>query len=271
MRLKSKVAVAVAVAALLVAVSAVAAFAAAPQESVALKVGDEMGLGYRGAYGDEITLAPACTSKIELPGDKFHFQVYVNDVDASGTPVGQVWKDFGEFEDIQLEDTNTVQPFGFRLGIDDWVILGDGSTIHPTFPYQIRCEYKPNMAGLDASGTPKAGSSTSPASFSETETVSLVKNTYTKVTIKAGAIRHAGTTFDLQVSPNCGVGTVVVTVKKVGSPTLRYKLTTDEDGHVAKKLKLGTKHGTYKVYAKFLGNQFGVASATALKTVHANR
>ncbi len=182
MRLKSKFAIAIAIAALLVAVSAVAAFAAASQESVALQVGDEMGAGFSGAYGDEVVLQPACMSKIELPGDKFHFQVYINDVDASGTPVGQVWKDFGEFEDVQIEDTNTVAPFGFRLGVDDWVILGDGSAVHPTFPYQIRCEYKPNVAGLDASGTPKAGSSTSPPSYSETETVNLLKNMYTKTT-----------------------------------------------------------------------------------------
>jgi len=271
MRLKSKVAVAIAVAALLVAVSAVAAFAAASQESVALKVGDEMGTGYSGAYGAEIVLQPICSSKIELPGDKFHFQVYINDVDASGTPVGQVWKDFGEFEDIQLEDTSTVAPFSYRLGIDDWVILGDGSTVHPAFPYQIRCEYKPNVAGLDASGTPKAGASTSPASFSETETVTLIKNLRTKVTIGAGTVRRAGTKLSFRVSPVSGVGTVRVTVKKAGSKTLTYDLKTSENGYVSKTLKLGTKNGTYKVNAKFLGNTFGAASATAVKTLTANR
>lgn len=271
MRLKSKFAIAIAIAALLVAVSAVAAFAAASQESVALQVGDEMGAGFSGAYGDEVVLQPACMSKIELPGDKFHFQVYINDVDASGTPVGQVWKDFGEFEDVQIEDTNTVAPFGFRLGVDDWVILGDGSAVHPTFPYQIRCEYKPNVAGLDASGTPKAGSSTSPPSYSETETVNLLKNMYTKTSIRAGAVRRAGTTLSFRVSPNSGVGTIRVLVKKTGSKTLTYNLKTSENGYVSRKLKLGNKLGTYKVYAKFLGSTFGAASPTAVKTLHANR
>jgi opacity protein-like surface antigen len=271
MRLKSKVAVAIAIAALLVAVSAVAAFAAASQESVALQGGDDMGSGFSSAYGGVVVLQPTCISKIELPGDKFHFQVYVNDVDASGTPIGQVWKDFGDFEDIQLEDTNTVPPFGFRVGMDDWVILGDGSTVHPAFPYQIRCEYKPNVAGLDASGTPKAGASTSPSSFSETETVTLIKNMSTKVHMSTGAIRRAGTTFNFQVSPNCGVGTIKVTIKKTGATTRTYSVMTDEDGHASQKLKLGTKNGAYKVYAKFLGNQFGMSSPTAVKTVRAVR
>ena len=260
MRLKSKVAVAIAITVLLVAVSVVSAFAAATQESVALQVGADMGTGYVGSYGAEILLAPAVMSKIELPGDKFHFQALVQDVDASGTPLpGMAWKDFQDFEDIQLEDTNTVQPFGYRIGMDDHVILGDGSSVLPVFPYQIRCEYKP------------AGSSTSPASYSETETVTLIKNLSTKVSITAGTVRRAGTTFTLQVSPNCGVGTINVTVKKTGSKTLTYKLTTDEDGRVSAKLKLGTTNGTYSVSAKFLGNMFGVSSPTAVKQVHATR
>ncbi len=271
MRLKSKVAVAIAVAALLVAVSAVAAFAAASQESVALKVGDEWGTGFTTAYGGEVVLQPACISKIELPGDKFHFQVYINDVDASGTPVGMVWKDFGEFEDIQLEDTNTVGAFAFRPGIDDWVILGDGSSVHPPSPYQIRCEYRPNVAGLDASGTPKGGASTDPKSYSETETVTLIKNAHTKVSMSAGAIRRAGTTFNFSVSPNCGVGKIAVTIKKAGSAKRTYSLTTNEDGRVTKKLKLGTANGAYKVYAKFVGNKYGVSSSTVSKTVRAVR
>jgi hypothetical protein len=259
MRLKSKVAVAIAIAALVVAVSAVSALAAATQQTVALQVGDEMGSGYRASYGQEITLAPALLSNIELPGDKIHFQVLVKDVDASGTPVpGLVWKDFQDFEDIQLEDTNTVQPFAYRLGMDDKVILTDGSSVLPQLPYQIRCEYKP------------AGSSTAPASYSETETVSLVKNNSTKVGIKNGAVKHAGTALSFQVSPSCGVGTINVTVKKAHSKTLTYKLTTNEDGYVAKTLKLGNVHGTYKVYAKFAGNMWGVASPTATKSVHAN-
>jgi len=90
MRLNSKVAVIVAGAVLVLAASVATAYAAvaAPQQSVALQVGGEMGTGYTGSYGDEVDLQPASMTSIELPGDKFHFQVYVPNVDASGTPVG---------------------------------------------------------------------------------------------------------------------------------------------------------------------------------------
>jgi hypothetical protein len=262
MRLNSKVAVFVVAATLVLATSVATAFAAAAQQSVALQVGSEQGSGYTGTYGTEIELAPASMSSIELPGDKFHFQAYVMDVETSGTgiPTGMVWKDFRDFEDIQLEDTNTVQPFAFQIGADDAVILSDGSAITPVFPYLIRAEYKP------------LGSSSAPASFSETETVNLLKNTSTKVAIAPSkTVRRAGTTFTFTVSPNCGVGTVKVTVTKAHSKTLTYNLTTDENGSVTAKLKLGTSNGTYKVSAKFLGNIYGVSSATASKNIRATR
>jgi hypothetical protein len=251
---------------LVLASAAAMAYAAvaAPQQIVALQVGDEMGNGFTGAYGDEITLQPASMTSIERPGEKFHFQAYVSDVTSQGVPVGMQWIDFRDFEDIQLEDTNTVQPFGYELGKDDAVILGDGSVVYPTPPYQIRAEYK----ALDSSGT---ANSTAPKSFSETVTVSIDKNTYTKVSISAGAIRHAGTYFTFKVSPNSGPGTIRVTIKKSGAKNKVYNVATDEDGVASVKLKLGTKNGAYKVYAKFLGNAYGAASGTALKTVRASR
>lgn len=258
MRLNSKVALVVAAAGLVLAASVATAYAAAPQQSVALQVGTEMGTGFMGYYGDEIDLQPASMSSVELPGDKIHFQVYCSNVTSMGVSVGMQWTDFKDFEDIQLEDTNTVQPFGYDLGIDDGVILGDGTVVYPTPPYQIRCEYK------------VAGSSTSPASYSETETVSALRYSSTKVTFsKSGTVRHNGTYFNFQVSPNCGPGTVRVTVKKSGASNKTYDVTTDENGHASAKLKLGTKNGTYKVYAKFLGNVYGVASKTASKSFKA--
>jgi hypothetical protein len=272
MRVRSKAAIAIAVAVLLVIVSAAAAFAAAAQQQVALQVGSEMGSGYSGSYGDEIVLAPASMTSIELPGDKFHFQVLVNDVDASGTPLGRVWKDFQDFEDIQLEDTNTVQPFVYQIGKDDKVILTSGASILPKFPYQIRCEYKPNLAGYDASGTPKAGSSTAPPSYSETETVTLVRNSSTAVVIHtSGAVRHAGTTLGFQVAPDCGVGKVQVVIKLGSKTTLTKTLTTSEDGYVSAKLKLGNSTGKYRVSAKFLGNMFGAVSPWSSLNVKAAR
>jgi hypothetical protein len=259
MRLNSKVAVLVAGAVLVLAASVATAYALNTQ-SVALQVGGEQGTGFSGSYGDEIVLQPASMTSIELPGDKFHFQAYVSNVTSMGVSVGMQWTDFRDFEDIQLEDTNTVLPFAYNLGVDDAVILGDGTVVYPTPPYLIRAEYKP------------AGSSTTPtASFSETETVSVEKNNSTKVTIsKSGVVRHNGTWFNFQVSPNCGPGTIVVTVKKSGAKNRTYNVFTNEDGVATAKLKLGTKNGTYKVYAKFLGNVYGVASATAVKTFRAS-
>jgi hypothetical protein len=234
--------------------------AAAAQQQVALLVGSDMGTGFTGTYGSEVVLAPAVMDKIELPNDKFHFQAYVMDVETSGTgiPTGMVWKDFRDFEDIQLEDTNTVQPFAFQIGVDDAVILSDGSVVTPAFPYLIRCEYKP------------AGASTAPSSFSETETVSLIKNTSVKVAFSTtGSIKHAGTKFNFHVSPDCGVGIVKVTITKPGTKTLTYNVATDDNGVASTTLKLGAKNGTYKVSAKFLGNQYGSASKTVSKNVRA--
>ncbi|HEY5506718.1 MAG TPA: hypothetical protein VIK83_04420 [Coriobacteriia bacterium] len=261
MRLNSKAAVFIAAATLVLATSAATAFAAAAaQEQVALQVGSDMGTGYTGTYGTDITLAPAVMSKIELPGDKFHFQAYVSNVDSMGVSVGMQWLDFRDFEDIQLEDTNTVPAFGYAIGADDAVILGDGSVVTPTFPYLIRAEYKP------------LGSSTAPATFSETETVSIIKEDSTKVTIAPSkTVRHAGMYFTFTVAPNCGVSTVRVTVSKSGMKSVVYNPVTNEDGIVTAKLKLGTKNGTYKVSAKFLGNIYGVASATASKNIKATR
>lgn len=284
MRLKSKAALALAAAAVLVAASAVTAFAVAAQQSVALIVGDAQGSGFSGSYGDEVVLQPASMSSIEVPGDKIHFQALVQNVDASGTPQVDAsgtpvmsWIDFQDFEDIQLEDTNTVQPFSFNIGADDKVILADGTSIspflaqpHPNGTYEIRAEYRPSP-GLDASGNVLAGVSTSPKSLSETETVTLIKNTGVRVSIAAGAVRKAGTRFTFRVSPGCGVSQVRVQVVRSGQATRTYTLTTDENGVVSSTLKLGSRTGSYKVTARFLGNIFGSASGTASKTVRALR
>ncbi|MDR3685594.1 MAG: hypothetical protein P4L93_01365 [Coriobacteriia bacterium] len=261
--MNSKVAVLVAGVVLLLASTAAVAHAAtpAPYTPVALQVGTEMGNGFSGAYGDEVELQPATMNSIERPGEKFHFQVYMSTLTSQGVPFG--WTDFKDFEDIQLEDTNTVQPFTYNIGVDDGVILNDGlgTVAFPQSPYQIRCEYK----ALDSSGT---ANSTLAPSFSETETVTVEKNMSTTVGIStSGSVKHLGTNFNFQVSPDCGIGNIVVTVKKSGAKNRTYTLTTDETGAVSAKLKLGTKKGTYKVYAKFGGNAYGVASKTAVKTL----
>lgn len=269
MRLFSKIGAVVAGVVVLLAACAMPAMAAAPQQTCALQVGAAQGTGYFGVYGDDIELVPASMSCIEHPGDKFHFQAYVSDVTSQGVPVGMVWKDFRDFEDIQLEDTNTVQPFSFGLGQDDAVILGDGSVIFPQPPYLIRCEYKPNYDGAaDASGNPIAGSSTSPSSLSETETVHCIKNA-TRVSIAtSGAVKHAGTTLKFQVLPNSGEGTVTVSIVKKGAKTgLKYNLVTNENGLATAKLKLGSKAGTYTVSARFLGNAYGNTSKTTSKNL----
>jgi hypothetical protein len=197
-------------------------------------------------------------SKIELPGDAFTFQILVNDVDASSTllPGDPVWKNFESDINVTLEDTNTVPAVSYAIGMDDSVTLGDGSVVTPDFPYTIRVEYKPG------------GSSTAPASDSETETVDLIKWTSTKVTMStSGVIRHAGTTFNFTVGPDCGVGTIKVTVAKAGTKTQTVYVTTDEFGTASQVIVLGAKKGTYKVSAQFLGNRYGVASRAVSKNV----
>jgi len=267
MRLKLKVGALIVGVVLLVAASVAVAYAGTPQpqQSVALQVGAQ-GTGYDGSYGDFIDLQPASMTCIERPGDKFHFQVYISNVDSQGVSVGQQWTDFRDFEDIQLDDTNTVQPFSYQLGIDDAVILGDGTVVYPTPPYQIRCEYKT----ADTSGTV---GSTSPPSFSETETVNVDKNSTGIKISTSGTVKHNGTKFNFTVTPDSGVGTIQVTVKKSGQKTKTYNLTTSDTDDMSasvasSKLKLGSNTGTYKVSAKFLGNIWG-SSSSASKSIHA--
>lgn len=285
MRLNLKVAVFIAAATLVLGTSvATALAAAAQQETVALQVGDEMGSGFAATYGGSIVIQPVVTSKIELPGEKFSFQIYAQDSTTDTVTGLRQWKwipYFVDFEDIQLEDTNTVPAFGYRFGMDDTIILTDGSVVSPiarfttdtigytplsssSYGYLIRMEYK----ARDTSGT---ANSTSAKSYTETETVSIIKYDSTRVSISTvGTIKHAGTHLHFRVSPNCGVGTVRVTVTKHGSKILTYNLKTDEEGFVSAALKLGTAHGTYKISAKFLGNTFGVASPTAVKSIRAS-
>jgi hypothetical protein len=282
MRLNSRAAVFIAAVTLVVAASSATAFAAAAaHETVALDLA-----GYRldpavrangtvdsadtsatpafyvaeGHYGEAVNLTPVVLSKIELPNDVFHLQVLVHNVDTSGTPLpgDPVWMDMVGIENIQLEDTNTVQPFSYAIGMDDGVLMGDGNVVTPVFPYTIRAEYKP------------LGASTDLPSYTETEAVALIKWGATKVSFsKSGTVRKAGTLFNFQVGPNCGIGVIKVTVTKAGSKTLTYNIETDEFGAASETLKLGTKNGTYKVSARFLGNRYGVASKTVSKSIKA--
>ncbi len=270
MRFKSKVAVALAAAALLAGAfaGAVSAYAqTVPTQSVALDVtgwqmspADRAGYVFaEGTYGQAITLQPTVMSAIELPGDKFTYQVLVLDSpDASGTRTW-TWKTFRDFEDPQLETTNTIPPFTYALGQDDQVLLSDGSSVEPVFPYQIRVDYKPG--GSDSLGAP---------SYSETETVGLIRNASTRVVIAtSGTVRHSGTKFKFTVLPDSGIGTVRVTVTRKGAKALTYNLQTDDTGTVSATLKLGSANGTYEVTAKFLGNTFGATSKTASKSLKA--
>jgi len=262
MRLKSNAAVGAIVTALLLGAIVAPAMAALSPQTVALQLGDSAGSGYYATHGQGIDLLPTSLSTIERPGDVFAFEAYVTDSDGV-----QKWLPITDFESITLEDTNTVQPFAFRLGYEGTVSLSDFSNIALTYPAMVRVQYLP----VDPA-TGKSAATTPTATYSETETISLVKNVGTKVTIAtSGTIKHNGTTFRLHVSANCGVGTIKVTVSKSGSPTRTYNVTTDQDGYATSTLKLGTKNGTYKVTAKFLGNQFGAASKTAVKSVHATR
>lgn len=255
MRVEFKAAVAVAAATLLLGMSIAPAMAASAPQAVALQVGDAAGTGFYGSYGQEITLQPASMSSIELPKDVITFQAFVRDSDGV-----MKWLPFRDFEAITLEDTNTVLPFGFRIGVDDAVSLADGTAVTPSFPYLLRAEYLPG--GSETTPTP---------SFSETETVNVFKNGTEKVTFStSGSVRHAGTRFNFRVSPNAGPGTLRVTVSKAGSSALTYNVATDENGSASATLKLGSKNGTYKVSARFLGNRYGAASKTVAKNVRAS-
>ena len=262
MRSKFNAAMAAIVTALLLGAVVAPAMAALSPQTVALQLGDSAGTGYYASYGQGIDLLPTSLSTMERPGDVFTFEAYVMDSDGV-----QKWLPLQDFEAITLEDTNTVQPFGFRLGYEGTVSLSDYSTAALTYPAQIRCEYKP----VD----PDTGKSTSTEpekTYSETETVNLVKNAATRVTIStSGTVKRAGTVFKLHVSPVSGIGTVKVIVSKSGSLTRTYLVPTDQDGNATKTLKLGSKNGTYRVTARFLGNQFGAASKTATKSVHPTR
>jgi hypothetical protein len=262
MRLKFNVALATITAALMLAAMVAPAMAALSPQTVALQLGEEAGTGYYASYGQQVDLLPTSLSSIELPGDVFAFEAFVTDSDGV-----QKWLPIMDFESLTLENTNTVAPFSFRFGYEGTVSLSDYSNVALTYPAQIRVEYKP----FDIL-TKKSESTTPTKTYTETETLNVVRNLSEKVSIyTVGTIKHAGTQFHFHVSPNAGVGTIRVTVSKSGSKTLTYNVLTNADGAATQTLKLGTAHGNYKISAKFLGSVWGVASGTAVKTVHANR
>jgi hypothetical protein len=185
-------------------------------------------------FGETVDLQPSVDATQVVPGDKFNVQIL-----QSGD-----WVNYGE--GVQVEDTDTIQPQSIVM--DDSI----------QFPAQFRVAFQPKA------------SKNATESISDPVTVSAIRNTRTKVTVGAPrTVLRKGSRFSFTVSPDSGASLVRIRVlDKRGKLVKTTTILTDEYGYGTRTLTF-PKAGTYHVQAQFLGNQFGKASTTAVKTVSA--
>jgi hypothetical protein len=228
--------VALALAAAVVVVAAVAP-AIANDDTVTARLYVGPAEGY---FGQDCVMMPQ-VSVVALPKEKFEFQI-----NNRGT-----WE---KYEEQLVEETGTIDPLA--IVFDDSI----------KYPAEFRVLYlKPSK---DASGN---------AIFleraaSDTETIDIQRHSVSKTLITAPKTAKRGKAFNaaFRVTPLAGAGAIKMTVqRKVGSrwkSVKSVKLKSDESSEVSTSLKLATA-GTYRISAKFAGNRWAPASATASKLV----
>jgi hypothetical protein len=187
-----------------------------------------------GTYGTDVVLQPAVTTQT-VPGDQFSIQVY--DLTSAA------WVKYGE--GLTVEDTATVDPQSIL--IDDSV----------SYPAIFRTVF-----------LPKSSKNTT-AAVSDPIVVAMRRNLKTAVVISAPKTmsRNKAYTVGATVKPDSGAGKVAVRIKNPkGRVVKSLTLTTDELGYVETTFKASSA-GRYRIEMKWLGNQFGVPSATASAVV----
>ena len=194
-----------------------------------------------GHYGDEFTITPSMNTTA-FPGDTVDIQYLAAD---------NTWVKYGE--SLSIEDTTDPDPVSGITTITPLAFVLDESL---SYPAVVRAYFVPHNS---AEGT----------TASNPVWIRMKKNTHTAVKITGDFhIMHATTNEYLgTVAPVSGIGSIKVTVKRLATgATKSYIIATDESGIGTFNFK-PAKAGRYRISEKFLGNQFGVASATAAKTV----
>lgn len=194
----------------------------------------------QGYYGQDIALQPSVDTTM-APGDKFEFQRY--DVATSA------WV---KLDEQTIEETDSVDP----------LYLGVGDPELP-LPMTVRSIFH------------KGGSVLAADPVSAEVYLAALKYKQVKTAITAPKTVKKGKSFTVEVavSPNPGPGVVEVKIarRKWGSKyetRKTVKVMLDEGGEGSLTFKPATK-ATYRISARFLGNDFGPKSATVKKSFRA--
>jgi hypothetical protein len=194
-----------------------------------------------GHYGDELTIAPSMNTT-GYPGDTVDLQYLAAD---------NTWQKYGE--SLSIEDTTDPDPVSGLTTIGPLAFVVDGSLDYPAV---VRAYFKPKAG---AEGT----------AVSDPVWIRMYKNARTSMLVSGASVAKAGISYEYlgTVAPVSGIGTVRVTVKRLSNGfTKTYLVETDESGIATFNFKQRIK-GRYRISEKFLGNQFGAASGTSVKTI----
>ena len=192
----------------------------------------------KGYYGQETALLPSVDATI-VPGATFELQASKNASD---------WVMFGEMQGV--EETGAVDPF---------YNVFDNSITYPTY---IRVAYR--SKGVTSGAEPTA--------VTASTRLHALKYLSTRVSLTGAKTAVHGKSYSakLQVTPVSGEGRVRVVVFKRADGKWRsqraFTINTDEVGQTTFKFKTGGP-GTYRISAKYAGNQFSVPSAPAYKAL----
>jgi hypothetical protein len=220
-----------------VALGAVIVLAGLTTAAVAATTTGLTASGTGGHYGDEISLLPSVATSTVNTGNYFEFQTLTD---------GE-WVKWGE--GITIEETGAP-----AATIDPLSVFIDESLVYPV---QIRTVFR-----LKASDTATEG-------ISDPITLSMYRWRSTKLAVTAPKSMRLNkrAMFYADVTPNCGPGLVVVSVKQVrtGKVVKKVYLTADEEGGVSTSLRF-SKRGAYRVEMRWLGSQFGPGSKSVVKS-----
>jgi hypothetical protein len=194
-----------------------------------------------GHYGDELTISPSMNTT-GYPGDTVDLQYLAAD---------NTWQKYGE--SLSLEETTDPNPVTGLTTIGPLQFVLDGSLDYPAV---VRAVFVPKAS---AEGT----------CASDPIWIRAYKNARTSTFVSGPSVVKANVNAEYlgTVAPVSGAGKMRVTVQRLPSGAKQtYTVETDESGIAAFNFKHGLK-GRYRIWMKFLGNQFGAASSTGVKTL----
>jgi hypothetical protein len=200
-------------------------------------------------YGQEFVLYPSVVGTSTLA---------LSTVTIEKSWDGVNWNTDG-LEGLKAEgDTGTVVPLDPQHMITDESLLPAGYAGGLPLTVYFRAIYKP--VGLTGAAIASENQTSAPTA------ITLVRQSKVKafVSVPKNASYKRAFTVASSMSPNCGPGTIQVTITKKGFKKV-YVLATDDSGTVDLRVKL--KKGSYKVQSRWAGNIFGPGAKSATKTV----